>query len=181
MQKNGHIKIEVNLTEDIFRRFTLFDTLKRRKMWRSPATFTAIPSTCVIICFIMRHVDGAVFLGCTLLLVGLGMPLAYFISLFSSIRKQIIDNGLKRPQHVYTLDLTEKANGISISNKKEHVDYKWKDVHHVYRDTLATYLFMTAQRGFILPCTCIEKGDDDDLWNLIAKKVPQERCTDLRK
>lgn len=175
------MKIEVNLTEAIFRRFTLFDVLKRRKMWRSPATFAAILSTCAVICFIMRHVDGAVFLGCTLLFVGLGMPLVYFVSFFSSIRKQIIASGLKRPQLVYTLELTEKADGISISNEKEHADYKWKDVHHVYRDTLATYLFMTAQRGFILPHTCIEDGDGDDLWKLIAKKVPKERCTDLRK
>lgn len=175
------MKIEVILTEEIFRRFTLFDILKRRRMWRSPATFATILSACAIICFIMHHVDGAVFLGCTLLFVGLGMPLVYFVNFFLSLRKQVLDSGLKRPQHVYTLELTPKSNGISISNEKEHADYPWKAVFHVYRDTIATYLYMTADRGFILPHTCIEEGDDDDLWKLIEKKVPKERCTDLRK
>lgn len=174
------MKIEVILTEAIFRRFTMFDILKRRQMWKSPAMFAGILGTCAIICYIMHHVDGAVMLGSVLLLVGLGMPLVYFVNFFSSLKKQIIAYGLKRPQHVYTLELTDKAKGISITNEREHADYEWKNVHHVYRDTMATYLFMTAQRAFILPDTCMEEGPDA-LWKLIAKRVPKDRCTDLRK
>lgn len=175
------MKIEVILTEELFRRFTMFDILKRRKMWRSPTIFASILSVCAVICFLMHHVDGAVFLGCTLLIVGLGMPLVYFLTFFSSLKKQIVDSGLKRPQHVYTLELTEAAKGIRVSNEKEQADYPWKAVFHVYRDTLGTYLFMTADRAFILPVTCMENGDDEPLWQLIGKKVPKERCTDLRK
>lgn len=170
--------IEVNLTEEIFRKFTMFDMLRRRKVWRSPAIFASILSVCACICFIMRHVEGAVLLGSVLLVVGLGMPLVYFVSFFSSLRQQILVQGLKRPQKVYTLCLTEKADGIGISNEKEHADYKWKDVHHIYRDRIATYLYMTPQRAFILPHTCIEEGVDA-LWELIGKKVPKEKCTVL--
>lgn len=172
------MKIEVILTEAIFRRFTMFDMLKRRKVWKSPATFAGILGFCACICFIMHHVEGAIMLGCVLLLVGLGMPAVYFGTFFSSLSKQVLAYGLKRPQHVYTLELTEKAKGISITNEKEKADYEWKKVHHVYRDTLATYLFMTPERAFLLPHTCIEEGEEA-LWELICKKVPQEKRTVL--
>lgn len=172
--------IEVTLTEEVFRRFTMFDLLKRRKMWRSPAIFASILGAAAIICFIMNHVEGAVMLGTVLLVVGLGMPAVYFGTFFSSLKKQILAHGLKRPQKVYTLVLTEKAKGIGISNEKEHADYEWKQVHHIYRDELATYLFMTRERAFILPHFCIEEGEDA-LWKLITKKVDKARTTDLRK
>lgn len=174
------MKIEVILTEAIFRRFTMFDLLGRRKMWRSPATFAGILGGCACVCFLMHHVDGAVLLGTVLLIVGLGMPAVYFGTFFSSLKKQVTAYGLKRPQLVYTLELTDKADGISITNDREHADYQWKAVHHVYRDTLATYLFMTADRAFLLPHSCVEEGEEA-LWKLISRKVPKERCTDLRR
>jgi hypothetical protein len=170
--------IEATLTEEIFRRFTMFDMLRRRKMWRSPVTFASIMSVSAAICFIMHHVEGAILLGSVLLIVGLGMPLAYFVAFFSSLRKQILQQGLKRPQAFYTLCLTEKSDGIGIRNAKEQASYKWKDVHHVYRDTIATYLYMTPQRAFILPHTCIEEGPEA-LWNLIEKKIPVQKRTIL--
>lgn len=170
--------IQVILTEELFKTFTLFDMLRRRQIWRSPAIFASILSVCACVCFIMHHVDGAVMLGTVLLIVGLGMPLVYFTSFAGSLKKQILASGLKRPQHVYTLCLTEAAKGISVSNEKEHADYAWKDVHHVYRDKLATYLYMTPQRAFILPHSCIEE-DPDALWQLIEKKLPAERYSVL--
>ena len=126
--------IEVTLTEEIFRRFTMFDLMKRRKVWRSPAIFASILCAAALICFIMHHVRGAVLLGCVLLLVGLGMPLTYFSTFASSLKKQILSYGLKRPQQVYTLILTEKAKGIRVTNGKETADYEWKLVHHIYRN-----------------------------------------------
>lgn len=172
--------IPVTLTEEIFRRFTMFDMLKRRKVWRSPAIFAAIMCTSGTVCYIMNHVEGAVMLGTLLMAVGLGMPAVYFGSFFSSLKKQVLAYGLKRPQQVYTLTLSEKAKGIGISNEKEHADYEWKQVFQVYRDELATYLFMTKDRAFILPHTCIEEGEEA-LWKLLSKKVPKARCIDLRK
>lgn len=174
------MKIEVILTEEMFRRFTMFDMMKRRKVWRSPAIWAAILCTCGAVCFVMNHVRGAVLLGSVLLLVGLGMPLSYFATFASSLKKQILALGLVRPLHVYTLVLTEKAKGIRVSNEKEQADYEWKQVHHVYRDTLATYLFITKERGFILPHDCIEEGEDA-LWNLLRKKLPAERRTESCK
>ena len=170
--------IEVNLTAEEFKRFSLFDTFRRRKMWRAPVTFASILSFCALICFLMHHVDGAVMLGSVLLLVGLGMPITYFTAFFTSLNKQVKTLGL--PKVVYSLCLTEKSNGIAIENGHEHADYKWKDVHHVYRSRPATYLFMTPARAFILPHSCVENGSDA-LWQLIEKKVSANQRTVLSK
>ena len=168
--------IEVNLTAEEFKRFTLFDVLRRRKMWRSPATFAGILGFCACICFFMHHVDGAVMLGTVLLIVGLGMPFVYFATFFSSVHKQAHTLGL--PKKVYALHLTEKADGISVENDHEHADYRWKDVHHVYRGKTATYLFMTPARAFILPHSCVEEGPDA-LWQLMEKKLSAKQYTVL--
>lgn len=171
--------IVVNLSAGEFKRFSRFDTFRRRKMWRSPAIFASILSVSALICFLMHHVEGAIMLGCVLLIVGLGMPLVYFVTFFSSLRKQVRTLGLSRPQWVYTLCLTEKAKGISVDNGREHADYAWKDVYHVYFGDTATYLYMTPARAFILPHSCVEEGFEV-LWQFLKKKLPAEKCTVLK-
>lgn len=174
------MRIEVILTEELFRRFTVFDLFRRRKVWKGPAIWAAILCACGGICLYMSHVRGASLLGFVLMLVGIGLPLSHFGNFAASMKRQILAMGLKRPQHVYTLVLTDKAKGIAVSNDREKADYEWKIVHHVYRDVLATYLYITKERAFILPHTCLEE-DADGLWALIEKKVPAGRRTDLRK
>lgn len=171
--------IDVLMTEAVFLRFSKFDILRRRKMWRAPVTFAVILSVCAIICFFMRHVDGAVFLGIVLLVVGLGMPVIYFLNFWLSLRRQVIELGLKRPQNVYTLELSGDKKGIHVFNDKEKADYEWSRVFHAYRDTLATYLYLNPVRAFVLPHTCLGEHEPDELWALITKKVPKEKCTVL--
>lgn len=173
------MKIEVIMTEEIFRRFSRFDLFRRRKVWRAPAIWAAILCTSAVICLTMGHVRGSKLLGTVLLLIGLGLPLAYFASFALSMKQQILSQGLKRPKLVYTLELSEKTKGIGVSNETEHADFEWKKIHHVYRDATATYLFITKSRGFILPHQYIEEGEDA-LWELISKKVPAERRTVLK-
>ncbi len=173
------MKIEVILTEDAFKRFTIFDVLRRRKAWRPPVTFAVIMGISAAICFAMRHVDGAVLLGNVLLTIGLGMPIVYFTSFYFSLRKQVLASGLVRPQHVYTITLTHKFNGIHAENEKEQADYEWQKVHHCYRTETATYLFITPERAFLLPHTCLEEGVEE-LWKLLKKKLSPKQYTILR-
>lgn len=172
--------IDVLLSKELFRRFTIFDVLQRRKLWRSPVLFALILSVSACICFLMRQVDGAVILGTVLLIVGLGMPCIYFLNFFRSLNRQIAANDLSQPKKVYALCLTDKAKGIAIENDREHADYGWADVHCVYRDKLATYLYITPERAFILPHDCIDESPDA-LWALIARNVANDRIVDLRK
>ena len=172
------MQINVILSESLFRRFTMFDILKRRKMWRSPVIFASILSSCACVCFIMHHVDGAILLGSVLLAVGLGMPCVYFSTFFSSLGKEIKNQKLKTPRQVYTLELTDKPDGIFIRNKTEKASYKWEQVFHAYRDKTATYLFITVQRGFILPHDCIPEGSEA-LEKLLSQMLPENRYTVL--
>lgn len=162
--------IEVDLSAETFRRFSIFDTLKRRKMWRNPAIFAAILGISAAIC--LTRPQGTV-LGIVLAVVALGLPCAYFLSFFLSVNQQIRAQGLSsRPLRAYILTMEEQDKLIHIANEREHVDYPWKKVHHVYRDTLATYLYVTPRQAFILPHTCV---DPDKLWSLMEKKLPKEK------
>jgi len=172
------MKIDVMLTAALFRRFTMFDILRRRKMWRSPVIFASILGGCACVCFVMHHVDGAILLGSVLLIVGLGMPTVYFTTFFSSLRKEIKKQNLVTPRLVYTLELTDKPDGIFIKNKKEKATYRWDQVFHVYRDKNATYLFLTAARGFILPHECVPEGSEA-LGELLSQLLPKNRYTIL--
>lgn len=169
------MRIEVYLTAKEFCRFSTFDSFRRRKMWRSPAIFAAIMSVSALICFLMHHVDGAIMLGTVLLLVGLGMPTTYFILFFHSLYRQIRQQSL--PRTVYTLTLTDTKE-FHIENETEKVDYPWKKVHHVYRRKLATYLYVTPAKAFILPHYFVE-GGAEALWKQLSKKLPKEKLTIL--
>lgn len=165
--------IQVDLSAGDFRRFSVFDTLKRRKMWRNPTIFAAILCASAAVCFCMPHIRGSRLLGIVLTVVGLGVPCAYFLSFYLSLGQKIRQLGLSRPQRVYTLTFEECDKQLHIDNEKEHVDYPWKKVHHAYRDLTATYLYITPRQAFILPHTCLE--DPDSLWALIQKKLPKEK------
>lgn len=173
------MKIEVYLSTKMFRRFSVFDTLKRRKAWRSPLTFAAILTASAVVCYLMNHVSGAVMLGTVLLIVAWGMPLTYFVNFFLSVNKQAAVLGLDRPKLVYTLEMNANSKMFSVDNGKEHIDVKWGDVYRIYRDTVAAYLYVTPQRAFILPYSCID-NPTDTFWPLVKSKLPAEKIMDLR-
>lgn len=173
------MKIEVYLNTKMFRRFSNFDTLKRRKAWKAPVTFATILTTAAVICFIMNHVEGAIFLGTVLLVVAWGMPATYFLSFFLSVNKQAKTMGLDRAKLVYTLEIDPKSKMFSVDNGREHIDVKWGDIHRIYRDTVAAYLYVTPQRAFILPYSCMD-DPTGTFWPLVKTKLPQEKITDLR-
>ena len=169
--------IEVELSGAEFRRFTIFDLLRRRKQWQGPVVFALILGASAALCFTRTGTRGAMLLGNVLLAVGLGLPCVYFAYFFSSLNRQVRQQGLTRPQKVYTVTLEDKAKGILADNGREQLQYEWKSVHHVYRNLTATYLYLTPQRALILPHSCME--DPDKLWALLTKRLPKEKCTVL--
>lgn len=110
-----------------------------------------------------------------LLGVGLGVPCVYFAFFFSSLNRQIREQGLTRPQHVYTVTLSDRKKGIAADNGRETLEYERKSVHHAYRSLTATYLYLTPQQALILPHTCLD--DTEALWKLIAGRLPEGKCT----
>lgn len=172
------MKIQVYLDEKVFRNFTLFDFLQRRKFWKYPVIFALIMCSSAIISYVMNHVEGAIFLGTVLLVIGLGIPVAYFYTFFASLKKQVAAQNLNPPRLVYTLDLTEKEDGIFIKDDKNQVNYKWMDVYKAYRNKDCTYLFMNQDRAFLIPHACVS-DKVDDLWNLLQTQIDSKKCIAL--
>ena len=166
--------ITVTLDYRTFKEFTYFDILKRRKAWKSPVTFASILTVSAVICFLMRKVDGAVLLGTVLLVVGLGMPLVYFLSFFLNVREEGKKQKLGDGREVYSLSLTEKS--VKVSNKKESAEYQWNKIYMAYRNYDAIYLYITRERAFILPS---EKLSQDEIWSLCEKKL-KGKCEILK-
>ena len=170
--------VQTYLDEKTFRRFTVFDILSRRRYWKSPVIFATILSVCAIVCFLMHRVDGAILLGFVLLAVGLGMPVVYFITFFSSLKRITKGQDLNPPRLVYTLDISD-GDSFSVRNDKEEARYDWRKTYAAYRDNDCVYLFITQDKAFLLPESCAAEGFDA-LWSLIREKVGKDKCKAIR-
>lgn len=168
------MEIEVRLSEAEFLKFSWFDVLEHRKLWRAPAVFAVILGVCAAVCFLMRETRGAVALGGVLLAAGLGVPAAYFLSFFFSLRGQAREQKLGTGKYVYTLDLS--GSGVAVNNGREHAAYPWGQVFRAYRRVDAVYLYITPRRAFLIPYECVN-GEADGLWALIERGLPAERRT----
>ena len=165
--------METNVVLDsrTFRDFTIFDVLSRRKAWKSPVIFASIMTISAIICFIMHKVDGAVLLGSVLLVVGMGMPIVYFLTFFLNLKEEAKKQKLSGGRYVYTVNLDFSA--IHVRNDKEEANYQWDKAYKAYRNYDAIYLYITSERAFIIPS---DKTEQDKTWDLITKKM-KNRCS----
>lgn len=166
------MRVEVRLSRRDFVKFSLFDTFFHKKGWLRPALFAAILGTAAGVCFALRDRRGAVLLGTVLLTVALGLPAAWVLSFFLSVRRQAKDQGLAGGKYVYTLDLGDKE--LAVDNGRERAAYPWARVYRVYRRPDAAYLYVTPQRAFLLPCACVQ-GGADSLWKRLEGRVPADR------
>lgn len=164
MEHTHFMDLKVIMDSKTFREFTIFDVLKRRKAWKSPVIFASILSLSALICFILNNVDGAVLLGSVLLVVGLGMPLVYFVSFFLNIKEEEKKQKLKDGRYVYSLKLS--GDDIFVKNETQEAHYYLTKAYHAYRNDDAIYLYITENKAFILPSN---KKSQDELWEHIEK------------
>ena len=172
------MKVEVQLNKKDFIRFGWFDALRHKKVWRRPARFAASLGGAAVVWFVLHGRPGAALLGYVLLVVALGLPAAWFLSFYLSLRKQAQAAGLASGKYAYTLELHDDDRGVTVDNGTEHAAYPWGQIFHVYRSKTASYLYITPQRAFLMPHGCVE-GGADGLWELIKRRVPENRQTAL--
>lgn len=173
------MKIEVCLSTKMFRRFSFFDAFRRRKAWRRPVIFFLIMGIFAGICFALHGRQGAILLGSILGGIGLLLPVAYVLSFLLSVNKQASDQGLAGVKHVYTLELDPDSKMFTVDNGKQAVNRKWKEVHCIYRDSMAAYLYISPKQALILPYSCMENATEE-FWPLVKSKLPKEKIIDLR-
>lgn len=177
--ENKLVTVNVMLDEKTFRKFVVFNYLNRERRWISPFIFTCIMSTCACLCFIMRHTaEHAVLLGCVLLLLGLGLPAFHLWSFFSLIKSQVKAYKLEKPQPVYSLKLSDEPDGVYVTNPGgESAQYEWSTLHSAYRVAGCVYLYVSANKAFLLPDGQAEEGTDA-LWSMLTGMLPPKKLHD---
>ena len=162
-----------------FRRFAYFDTFRLKKRYRAPAGFMAIMLAFAVICFVAaaNGKPQATMIGCVLLVMGLLLPLAYFLMFELSVRAQTRD--MKQPRKAYTLTLSEELS-IASADGKEHVNLPWKKVYGAYRDHGCVYLYAHPTKAFLLPDGQASVSPDE-LFAFLEGHIGPKRTQDCRR
>lgn len=167
------MRIDVRLSERDLIAFSLFDVFVQKRRWVRPAVFAAILGGSAAVCFALHQRQGAVLLGCVLAAVAVGLPAAYVLSFFLSVRRQARAQGLGSGKWVYALELGREE--LSVDNGKERAAWPWAQVARACRRPGATYLYLTPQRAFLIPHRCLE-GGGEALWALLGERIAADRC-----
>ena len=172
--KEIEIPVRVNSTD--FQEFALFDTMHRQGCWKRPVVFSAILIVSACICFALNNGENqGGLLGWVLLIVGVGLPLTYFLHFFRSVRIQAKKMGLDQKRHVYTVRLTgEGVNCRPAVEDAEAVVTSWDQVAGAWRQPDAVYLYVQTYRAYILP-NGQANVSDDELWAALGNYLPADR------
>ena len=168
--------IEGRITPAVFRSFSIYDVLVRRRRWKGPALFALIMCAFAAACFAMRSIrQGAVMLGTVLLTIGLVLPIWYILAFFLSIRAQSKQLKLSTAPLAYTLDLTDA--GMTVTVRENHVDYTWDSIYLAVRLKACTALYVSDNQAYLLP----DPGEGSGpMWAFICTHVPEARRKDRR-
>ncbi len=175
MQKKT-VTVNVHMDEKTFKRFARFDTFTLRRRWRSPALFAAILTAFSFVAFLMDgRKEDAALIGWLLLVIGLGLPAAYFLHYEMQLATQVRRLGIKKPCPVYFVSLTD--DGVRVVNnmaKEAPLTLPWDQVHGAYRRADAVYLYHAENRAFILPAKDASVSLAS-LWDVFAAHLPKEK------
>ena len=172
------ITIVSRIDAKTFRRFAYFDAYRLKKRYRTPVTFLALMLFFAACCFLVAgRKPGAMMVGSVLLIVGLMLPLAYFLSFALSVRAQTQE--LKQPRKAYTLTLTDEANGVHVANAKEQVTLPWNKIYGAYRLPGCIYLYAHPTKAFLLP-DGQASVTADELFAFLISHIGDKRTQDCR-
>ena len=172
--KQSVIYLPVQIDGADFRHFALFDAFTRRKMWRRPAVFTAILTVSAALCYSRYPQEGSVLLGTILIVLGLGMPLVWYLSYEHSIHTQAKQMGLlKAARRAYTLVFQEEGIQASVDMGQSFTPIGWDEVTAVYRRPDITYLYVD-EHAYLLPHSQVREGAEA-LQALLARRLPPDK------
>lgn len=177
--KQSVIYLPVQIDGADFRHFALFDAFTRRKMWRRPAVFTAILTVSAALCYSRYPQEGSVLLGTILIVLGLGMPLVWYLSYEHSIHTQAKQMGLlKAARRAYTLVFQDDGIQISADQGKTFAPLGWDAVTGVYRRAGITYLY-AGDHAYLLPHAQIREGSAA-FEAMLGRCLPPEKLHEIK-
>ena len=156
--KQVSIYVPVQITASDFRTFALFDTFQRKKLWRRPALFIAIMEVSAVLCYSRYPQEGSLLLGTILAVLGLALPLIWYLSYEHSLHTQAKKMGLlKGPRRAYTLVFQDSGIQVSSNQGKTYSPLSWSQVTQVYRRSSITYLYV-GDHAYLLPHSQVQEG-----------------------
>lgn len=169
------ILVPAKISREIFRRFAFFDAFYHQKHWQRPLIFALLLSAFSVACLLLRNRrEGAMLLGAVLLIVGLGLPLAYLLNFSLSLRQQMKRMDLQGERIAYTLRL--EPGGIHVAAGTGTADYPWETVHMVYRAAGCDYLYVSTAQAYLLP----HVSSSENIWRLFQTALPPEKLKTLK-
>ncbi|MDO4483302.1 MAG: YcxB family protein [Clostridia bacterium] len=174
------IHCRVNLTADLFRRFAMYDTFVKQRRYFLPLGFCAIMLFFATVAFLAKDKPQHILIGSILTVVGLSLPLTYWLTYRSSLKGIIKAN--KFPKDVYELRLTEEKDGLkihSLTNTKEQAAYKWEQVFRAVRTKGCIYLYPAPIKAFLLPDGQADVSPDE-LWAFLKKVLPEAKLKEYK-
>lgn len=161
--------VRVNLTPKTFRRFAMYDTFVLKKRWKLPVFFALIMLAFAAACFFLTDKQGHLGIGWLLTVIGIGLPVIWFVMFRLSLRASVKTQ--KLPRAVYTLIFSEEAVDIQSATKmEEHVRLPWDKIARLVRDKDCIYLYATEQKAFLLPSGQADVPDNE-LWDYLIRKT----------
>lgn len=171
--------IPARITADVFREFAAYDAMIRQKRWRGPMAFLLIFALLSALCYSqVQRLRGAWLLGTVLLAVGVGLPLAYFVNFYLSVKAQGKKLGGESAPIAYTVRLREE--GILAENGKERVTLGWEQLHGAVRLSHSVCLYVSARQAYLLPGEAEEKVGRE-IWEWVSEYIPAEKRTERVK
>ena len=168
--------IEGRITPAVFREFSVYDVLVRRRRWKGPALFALIMCAFAALCYLMRTIrQGAVLLGTVLLVIGLVLPIWYILAFFLSIRAQSKQLKLSTAPLAYTIGLSDEK--VTVTIREERLDYGWDSLYLAVRLKHCAALYVGENQAYLLPSPAEGSGP---MWAFICSHVPEAKRKDRR-
>ena len=165
------ITVHTKWDEKTFRRFALFDLFVVRKKWVLPAVFALVMIALAAIALPARKGVAAA----VLLAAGIGLPLAFAGTLLFRVNRQITGAGREPGQPVYTVTMLEEGIRTVNEGQEEAQEADWQSIKRAYRSKGCIYLYVTAQKAFLLPSRQAD-APDREVWDFIREHLGREKC-----
>ena len=152
--------------------FITYDSMKKQKRWKKTVCLSACLFMLATMCFAFQDsYSWAGTVGSIVCCICVLVPVYYFNSYHNGVKKQVERMKLNPPREVYSIRLSDSANGIMFYYPKEKNyagRYSWNNIDGVWRTKNAIYLYVTKQQALIIPNTI---NDYEDIWQFIIKKL----------
>ncbi len=160
------------LTEKQMREFIGFDNTKKQKRWKQPVSLAVCLFMFATMCFAFQDTySWAGTLGSVLCCGTVLIPIYYFNSYNTGVKAQVEKLKLNPPRQVYSIRLSDAANGIMFyyPDEKNYAGrYSWKNIDGVWKTKSAIYLYVTKHQALIIPDTVNEYKE---IWAFIQKNL----------